>query len=147
MPPDPKMFTLEEACALVPKLRELVGRQLTWRAEIEDHLRSLAAATGEVPAEVAPPQDDDPPPVRALKRELVTKIGAYQEGWGEVEKLGAVVKDPRIGLVDFYGHVEGKTVWLCWKYGEEEIAHYHGLDEGFANRKPIGVTLKRRLLN
>jgi hypothetical protein len=66
MPPDPKMFTLEEACALVPKLRELVGRQLTWRAEIEDHLRSLAAATGEVPAEVAPPQDDDPPPVRAL---------------------------------------------------------------------------------
>ena len=85
--------------------------------------------------------------MRALKRELVTKIGAYQEGWGEVEKLGAVVKDPRIGLVDFYGHVEGKTVWLCWKYGEDDIAHYHALDEGFANRKPIGVTLKRRLLN
>jgi len=147
MPSDPKLFTLEEASALVPTLRDLVGKQLARRAEIEERLRSLAAATGEVPSEITPPDEEDPAPVRSLKSELLVKIGAYQEGWGEVERMGAVVKDPRIGLLDFYGHVDGKAVWLCWKYGEEEIAHYHALDEGFSGRKPIGTSIKRRLLN
>ena len=147
MSKEPQFFTLEAANALVPLLRDIVGRQLSRRAEIEERLRMLAAATGEEPTELTPPVASDPLPVRALKRELLEKIGAYQEGWGEVEELGAVLKDPRLGLVDFYGHVEGKAVWLCWKFGEEEIAHYHALDEGFSSRKPIGASLKRSLLN
>jgi len=85
--------------------------------------------------------------VRELKRELLERIGTYQEGWTAIEELGAVLKDPRLGLIDFYGHVEGKAVWLCWKFGEVEIAHYHALDEGFSARKAIGASLKRSLLN
>jgi hypothetical protein len=38
-------------------------------------------------------------------------------------------------------------VWLCWKFGEAQIAHYHSLEEGFSGRKPIGASLKRSLLN
>jgi hypothetical protein len=147
MKQEPQFFTLEAANALVPQLRDIVGRQLGRRTAIEERLRELAAATGEVPTELAPPGPSDPPPVRALKRDLLQMIGAYHEGWSEVEELGAVLKDPRLGLIDFYGHVEGKAVWLCWKFGEEEIAHYHALDEGFAARKPIGASLKRSLLN
>ena len=147
MTKEPHFFTLEAANSLVPQLRDIVERQLTRRAEIEERLKALATATGEVPTELTPPGPSDSPPVRALKRDLLEKIGAYQEGWSEVEQLGAVLKDPRTGLVDFYGHVDGKAVWLCWKYGEEEIAHYHALDEGFSARKPIGASLKRSLLN
>jgi hypothetical protein len=147
MKPERQVFTLEAANALVPRLREICARQLERRAEIEERLKSLAQATGEVPREVAPPSADDTPQVRSIKRELIAKIGTYQEGWGEVEQLGAVVKDPRIGLVDFYGRVDGKLVWLCWKYGEVEISHYHLLDEGFAARKPIVATMRRDLLN
>jgi hypothetical protein len=147
MTKEPQFFTLEAANALVPQLRDIVGRQLARRSEIEERLRALASATGEVPTELTPPGPGDPPSVRALKRELLERIGAYQEGWAEVEELGAVLKDPRQGLVDFYGHVEGKAVWLCWRFGEEEIAHYHALDEGFSARKPIGASLKRSLLN
>jgi hypothetical protein len=142
-----QFFTLEAANALVPRLANLVGRQLGRRADIEERLRALAAKTGEVPTEMTPPDANDPPPVRAMKLELIERIGTYQAGWEAVEELGAVVKDPRIGLVDFYGHVEGKAVWLCWKFGEVEIAHYHSLDEGFSARKPIGASLKRSMLN
>jgi hypothetical protein len=144
---DRQFFTLEAANALVPRLASIVGKQLGRRAEIEERLKALAFQTGESPTDFTPPGPSDPPPVRELKQELIEKIGVYQQGWEAVEELGAVLKDPSIGLVDFYGHVDGKAVWLCWKFGEEQIAHYHSLDEGFSGRKPIGASLKRSLLN
>jgi hypothetical protein len=144
---EPQFFTLEAANALVPQLSNIVEKQLGRRADIEERLKTLSLVTGEEPTELTPPDPGDPPPVRKLKRELFERIGAYQEGWSAVEELGAVLKDPRLGLIDFYGHVEGKAVWLCWRFGEVEIAHYHALDEGFSARKPIGASLKRSLLN
>ena len=61
--------------------------------------------------------------------------------------MGAVLKDARMGLLDFYGYVDGKLVWLCWKFGEEAVAHYHGLDEGFSRRRPIEALMRQRHLN
>jgi hypothetical protein len=28
-------------------------------------------------------------------------------------------------------------VLLCWHVGEDEVAFWHGLDEGFSGRKPL----------
>src|SRR5215475_11364249 len=134
---DRPFFSLEAANSLVPQLGEIVARQHARRSEIEDRLKRLAEVTGEVPTELTPPGPSDPPAVREMKRELMERIASYQDGWTEIEALGGVVKDPRMGLIDFYGRVEGKAVWLCWKYGEREIAHYHALDEGYSSRKPI----------
>jgi len=141
-----EIFTIEAANALLPALTALVSRQFERRTEIEDRLKSLSALVGEVPNDLTP-QDDDPDPIRAVKRDLVARINEYQEGWRDVEALGAVVKDPRIGLVDFFGEVDGCSVWLCWKYGEPEVGHYHGLDEGFAGRRAIRTSLRQRMLN
>ena len=110
-------------------------------------MKLLSESLGEVPDEITPPTESDTEPVKILKRELIERIAAYQAGWGEVEELGCILKDPRIGLLDFYGRVDGKLVWLCWKYGEDEIAHYHALDEGFSRRKPIATSAKIRMLN
>lgn len=143
---DMQVFTLEGANALVPKLNVMVREQLLRRSEIESRLKSLSEVAGDVPEDLSP-EDDDPAHVRNLKLELLTRIAQYQDAWKQVEQLGAVVKDPRIGLVDFYGKVEGQSVWLCWKYGEPEIAHYHGLDEGFSARRPILHSIRQRLLN
>ncbi len=58
----------------------------------------------------------------------------------EVEHLaamGVVLRDPETGLVDFLGEVDGRRVWLCWRVGEERVAHYHELGSGFAGRKPL----------
>ena len=140
------VFTLEEANALVPRLKSLIGAQMERRSQIERGLEQLAKLMGAVPDSIRV-DDEDPAPVRNLKRDVADRIEKYRVAWREVEELGAVLKDARVGLVDFYGQVDGKAVWLCWKYGEEAVTHYHGLDEGFAGRKPIAATLRHRHLN
>jgi hypothetical protein len=146
MPPSPQVFTLEEANALVPRLNALIGAQVDRRSAIEQHLQALAKRVGAVPDAILLEPGDEAD-VRALKEEIIARVEEYQSAWRDVEALGAVLKDARLGLLDFYGHVDGKAVWLCWKYGETAITHYHGLSEGFAGRKPIEPTMRRRLLN
>jgi hypothetical protein len=141
-----RVLSLEAVNALLPRLAPLVKRQLERRSEIEAILIKLGRELGDVPERIVL-DPADPPEVRRMKRELVTKIEAYRAGWREVEEMGAVLKDARIGLLDFYGEVDGKLVWLCWKYGEAECSFYHALEEGFAARKPIRASLKHRLLN
>lgn len=141
-----QVFTLEAANALVPKLSVMVGQQRERRADIDVRLEALAAVAGVLPQDLTP-EEGDPPPIRALKVDLIHRIAAYQEGWKEVEETGAVVKDPHVGLLDFYGEVDGRSVWLCWKFGEPEIGFYHPLDEGFAARRALHPSLRQRLLN
>ncbi len=142
----PTIFTLEEVNALVPRLKPLIAAQMGRRSEIEERLEQLAGVLGAMPDSIQI-EERDPPLVCDLKRELAVRVETYQSAWREVEDLGAVLKDPRVGLVDFYGHVDGKLVWLCWKFGEDAVMHYHGLDEGFAARKPIEPTMRHRHLN
>jgi hypothetical protein len=57
----------------------------------------------------------------------------------DLEELGVQVKDLDEGLIDFpTRHPErNETVLLCWRLGEERVAFWHGLEEGFAGRKPL----------
>jgi hypothetical protein len=146
MPANPPVFTLEAANALLPRLRDLMQMQMDRRGEIEKRLEQLSRLLGEVPDTIQV-EDSDSPPVRDLKRDLIERVDRYQAAWREVEEMGGVLKDARSGLVDFYGQVDGKLVWLCWKYGEDAVTHYHGLQEGFAGRKPIESTMRQRHLN
>jgi hypothetical protein len=126
---EPREFSVEEANALVPRLHRIVSRQMLLLERIERALEQLHKRQGVLPREFEP---------------LPT-----EEGWAEVQRTGAVVKDPRVGLVDFYGRLGGEPVWLCWRFGEESIAYYHGLDEGLAGRKPLGADgpARHRLLS
>jgi hypothetical protein len=142
----PSVFTLEAVNALVPRLKTIMASQMGRRGEIEERLGQLAKLVGSVPETIVL-DERDPPQVRTLKRDLVARVEKYQSAWHEIEDMGAVLKDPKAGLVDFYGQVDGKLVWLCWRYGEDAVTHYHGLHEGFAGRKPIEPTMRLRHLN
>ncbi len=146
MPVAPVVFTLEEVNALLPQLKTLMAEQMDRRSEIEGKLERLAGLLGTLPDTIEV-EDRDPAHVRDLKRDVVERVETYQASWREIEALGAVLKDARAGLVDFYGRVDGKAVWLCWKFGEEAVSHYHDLDEGFAGRRPIEANLRQRHLN
>jgi hypothetical protein len=50
---------------------------------------------------------------------------------------GAIVKDVDEGLIDFPALRHGEEILLCWRLGEDEVAHWHGLEEGFAGRKQL----------
>ena len=55
----------------------------------------------------------------------------------EIHERGAIVKDLDEGLVDFPAQREGEEILLCWRLGEEDVAFWHGLEEGFAGRRPL----------
>jgi len=55
----------------------------------------------------------------------------------EIQQTGCLVKDLDTGLVDFPSLRRGEKVYLCWKLGEERIGYWHGIEEGFAGRKPL----------
>jgi hypothetical protein len=62
---------------------------------------------------------------------------ALRRGLQEIAAMGGVPKDLGLGLVDFPHLRDGREVNLCWKYGEREIRFWHGLDEGYSERKPL----------
>ncbi len=130
-----RIFTVAEANALLPKLNVVLERQMSM-------LRGIDALAEEMTALGMDPQllDADPgstPEREALKARMREQVRAFHAGWREVEATGAVVKDFRLGLVDFYGRRGPDTVWLCWKYGEPAVAHWHPLDTGFTARRPL----------
>ena len=61
----------------------------------------------------------------------------------EINSTGVQVKDLDIGLLDFPCVVDGHTILLCWRLGEKSITHWHGMEEGFAGRKPIDDRIRR----
>lgn len=142
----PRVFTIEEVEALIPTLASLVGEQLAQQSAIEERLAELSRLGEGLPRSLnaEPGETRD---VGRLKSELRDRIARYENGWRKVTELGAVIKDPQVGLVDFYGHVEGRLVWLCWKYGEESLGFYHDLEAGYSARRPLRAELRERLLN
>jgi hypothetical protein len=55
----------------------------------------------------------------------------------KLEELGVTVKDLDLGLLDFPALLDGRVVELCWHVGEEAVAFWHEVGEGYAGRKPI----------
>jgi len=64
-------------------------------------------------------------------------VEGMRAGLQAITRLGGVTKDVDQGLVDFPHLREGREVNLCWKFGEKAIRYWHGLDEGYAGRKPL----------
>ncbi len=70
--------------------------------------------------------------------EAITKtMEGLEKEIQKLEDLGCVLKDMSTGLIDFPAVRLGARVWLCWKLGEEAVVFWHGLNEGFAGRKPV----------
>ncbi len=65
---------------------------------------------------------------------LAARLRKYAQ---ELEAMGIELKDPRTGLVDYYWRRGDETVYLCWRHGEPEIAHWHDLEAGFAGRRRL----------
>ncbi|MGD2161842.1 MAG: DUF2203 domain-containing protein [Anaerolineales bacterium] len=55
----------------------------------------------------------------------------------QIKSYDVLIKDVRNGLIDFPSRREGRIVLLCWRYGEPEVAHWHEIDTGYADRQPL----------
>jgi hypothetical protein len=127
-------FTPEEANALLAEVRPTAE-------ELVVHRRAMAgAAAGQarlVRRIAGNGGDFDPQEPRSLEETFEREAAAVAACVERLERLGVVVKDLERGLVDFPALHDGEEVLLCWEVGEDEVAFWHGLDEGFAGRKPL----------
>jgi hypothetical protein len=125
-----RLFTLDEANELLPRIRPLLEALRT----IVDELSPLETRITEQEWRV-----------RGNGRRVET--GLYRQAQrlreraagqvGELQQLGVELKDPRTGLIDFPSQREGRVVYLCWMLDEPAVEFWHPLDTGFAGRRPL----------
>ncbi|HVD49908.1 MAG TPA: DUF2203 domain-containing protein [Gaiellaceae bacterium] len=127
-------FTREEATALLEEVRPVAEALVAHRRA----LTVAAARRARITARISGNGGDfDPQEPRELDEQLEREAEAVKRAVEQLQRLGVLVKDLDRGLVDFPTLRDGEEVLLCWRVGEEEIAHWHGVDEGFAGRKPL----------
>lgn len=125
--PFPRLFTVEEANALLPKLKELLADVSVHRdalreraPHLEPILRAAAAnGGGRVGSEYG---------VEAYNLYLAIE---------RIRGLGVILKDLDMGLLDFPHERDGRVVFLCWHPPEERVAYWHEIQAGYAGRQPI----------
>jgi hypothetical protein len=128
-----KYFTVDEANKALPLVRMIVGDIVRQYRVVEDLQQRLSRVS----------QDRRRPTKDLYAEELAqsqaeldaeeAKLALYIE---ELKRLGVEFKGPD-GLCDFYSIMDGREVFLCWRLGEPEVAHWHDLDAGFVGRQPL----------
>jgi hypothetical protein len=130
-----RYFTPEEVERLIPALARVMDAVREARQDagvIRDRLQAEQQRIGLSGGGII-----DQAAWRADTERLAALAARVQLGLEEVAAMGGVTKDLDLGLVDFPHLREGRVVNLCWKQGERAIRFWHGLDEGYAARKPL----------
>lgn len=130
-----RTFTLQEAQALLPILESLLKQAIQSKklieevdAELQETAHRVFLNGGTLVNVVH---------LARRKSEREKAIQRLKDVIAEIDATGVQVKDLDVGLLDFPCKVEGEIILLCWKLGEEKIAHWHSTTDGFAGRKPI----------
>ncbi len=127
-----KIYTTIEANRMLPLISRIADDIVATYAQVNAALQAYEAEKLRSEAE-AP----NPALLRELDRDVAAVLDRFQALIEEVEALGGTVKDYERGMLDFYGEVDGEIVYLCWMRGEDEISHWHSLEEGFSHRRPL----------
>ena len=130
----PRYFTPDEANQELLEIRPLVEELVAHRREQQrleamrfELAAKIAGNGGGIDSDVLAEAE------QAEQRERVEVARCVNAIHGH----GAIVKDVDEGLVDFPALRQGEEILLCWRLGEDEVAHRHGLEEGFAGRKQL----------
>jgi hypothetical protein len=121
---DERFFTIGEADAELPALRERLSRIQEARATI---LRSAEVVRRATPTDGGGAEGAAYLEANRVLRQDVEALAA----------AGIILRDPDSGLVDFPSRREGRTVYLCWQLGEDRVAYWHDAHTGFAGRRPL----------
>ena len=129
-----RWFSVEEAQATLEEVRplaeELVERHGTLRAAMQRQSEITTRIAGNGGG--LPPQS-----LAEVQETAAREAGELSRCLERLQELGVQVKDLERGLVDFPSLRNGEVVLLCWHAGEDDIRYWHGVDDGFAGRRPL----------
>ncbi|MFQ5898131.1 MAG: DUF2203 domain-containing protein [Candidatus Methylomirabilia bacterium] len=130
-----RYFTPGEVETLIPELTQIMGRLMDAhsqarqiRSVLREEQRRIMVAGGGILDQVTWQE-------RTRRLEELTRD--VQGGISAIAAAGGIPKDLEVGLVDFPHVLGGREVNLCWRFGESRIRFWHGLEEGYAARKPL----------
>lgn len=126
-----KLFTVEEANALLPALRPLLENIL-------ENIRRLKSKS-EI---VIRNQQLDPEAPNLMDRlredaDIARLLHQVTLGVDEIHGYGCICKGVEQGLVDFPCMLGPEVVFLCWQLGEPSVSHWHRIEDGFAGRRAL----------
>jgi hypothetical protein len=119
-----RLFTRDEADALLPSLIGTIVVIRDARHVVLSHgtrIRDAAVGNGG----------------GGPGKEYLEALAAVRRGLEELSRAGVILRDPETGLVDFPARREGHEIFLCWRMGEARVSHWHGMEAGFAGRRPL----------
>lgn len=130
-----RTYRLHEANQALPEVRRLVGQIVELSSQLDELTDHVRIAEYRMRREGATASERDrfeesTTALRAAEDDLVAAIGGLHQ-------MGVELKDPRTGLVDFLSYRDGELVELCWQLGEDRVAHWHRIGEGFPGRRPV----------
>ena len=132
-----KYFTLAEANRTLPLVKRIVADITalypTWRDLVYRYEYAAAQAR---------PETGETAEQQRLRAEIEGVARSINEYLQELEQVGCVFKGFEQGLVDFYGKLDDKEIFWCWKVGEDRIEHWHELETGYAGRQPIPAVVQ-----
>jgi hypothetical protein len=129
------VFTPAEANSALPEVRVAAERLVALRRRmhaLDDEQRGLVTSIGGNGGGYAAGD------LNAAQGALIALAEEAAACVEELAALGVQVKDLDSGLLDFPSVRDGEPVLLCWRVGEEQVGYWHGLEDGFAGRRPIG---------
>jgi hypothetical protein len=159
-----RFFDLDEANATLPEVRTILESLRDERAELirlRDKVvdrQAAEEAPSETPSEAtvrgtgrsAEPAGATEPAepgktggeigdaeLRVLRLRMQGVIDQMQAGVARIDELGITLREIETGLIDFPALATGRQIWLCWRLGEDDIAWWHELSEGFSNRHAL----------
>ena len=123
-PAPDRRFTLEEAEATLPDLRDALTRMHGARQTLlrtADRVKEVVAGNG------GGPENQESRDAAGTLRAEVERISGF----------GIILRDVESGLVDFPAERDGNEVYLCWRLGEDHVGYWHPPETGFAGRRPL----------
>ncbi len=128
-----RTFTLEEAIAQLPRLREILMEMREKKPRVDELRQEILAMTRKATGN-GHLVSQDVRDRQKIAQELVIRLNELGKA---IKEIGCELKGVEEALIDFPAEREGRTVYLCWKLGEDTITHWHELDSGFGGRQTL----------
>ena len=125
--PMPLYFTLQEANETLDVIRPWMDQIQQIRQKVLDHQPEIWPAIARSAGNGG----------NWALSNLVQDFEKFDALIHRIQETGVLIKDINQGLLDFPALKDGREVYLCWQYGEGEIAFWHEVEAGFAGRQPI----------
>lgn len=133
----PRLLSIEQANSLLPEVRRVLAELRVCRDQVDklDKQKAVEELSWLQPDGTV--SDNAKAEVERLDQMQKARMKAFEETVEGLMKIGVQIKDLDQGLVDFFTPRGEGFVLLCWKEGEEAIAHWHDLESGYAGRRPL----------